>query len=99
MKKTMILLFALSLALPAGAQNFRSQQKAQEKTIRAAHKRGRITGREYEKLMREQEIIRETIAKAHADGILTPKEKSRIYDKLERAERRIRRYRTNNEVY
>lgn len=99
MKKTMIVLLALALALPAAAQNFRSRQKAQERTIRAAYKRGRVTAREYEKLMREQQIIRETIDKAHFDGILTPKEKNHIHDKLERAERRIRRYRTNNEVY
>lgn len=99
MKKTACLLLALALSLPAPAQNFKGRQKAQERTIEAARKRGRITPKEYAKLMREQDIIRETILKAQADGVVTPKEKNHIHDKLERAERRLRRYRTNNEVY
>jgi uncharacterized membrane protein YebE (DUF533 family) len=94
-----ITVIALSISIGAYAQNFRAQQQSQERTIKAAYKKGRVTANEYEKLMREQDIIRETIMKYSADGVWTEHEKNVVHDKLVRAQKRLRRYRTNGEVY
>ena len=102
MKKLYILTMlaaGLICALPAHAQNFKAKQKSQEKIIKAAFKGGKITEREYYKLMDEQEAIKEAIARYNADDIWTPHEKNVIHDKLVRAEKRLRRYKTNGEVY
>jgi len=101
--KTLFTLFILSLTLGLGltayAQNFRSKQKSQERIIKSAYKHGKITEREYYKLIDEQAAIEEAIAKYEADKILTPHEKNVLHDKLVRAEKRLRRYKTNGEVY
>ena len=94
-----ILFVGMGFSLTAEAQNFKSKQKSQEKTIKSAYKSGKITEREYYKLLDEQELIKEAIAKFEADDIWTPHEKNTIHDKLVRAEKRLRRYRTNGEVY
>jgi len=94
-----ILFVGMGFGLTAEAQNFKSKQKSQEKTIKSAYKSGKITEREYYKLLDEQELIKEAIAKFEADDIWTPHEKNTIHDKLVRAEKRLRRYRTNGEVY
>jgi hypothetical protein len=100
MKKIVMSLLVLLFASQIGfAQNFKAQQRSQEKLIKTAYKKGRITEREYYKLMREQDIIAETIEKYHADGYLDVSEKNRLHDKLERAEKRLRRYKRNGEVY
>lgn len=99
MRTIALLALALALSAPGFSQNFKGRQQTQERTIRAAYKKGRVTAREYDKLMKEQQVIREAIREAGADGVFTPKEKNRIHDKLERAERRLRRYKTNGEVY
>lgn len=100
MKKQSFILLAICLSgISAGAQNFDKQQQAQERTIRAAQRKHKITALEYRKLMREQYIIQETIAKAAYDGIWTAHEKNAVAGKLERAEKRLRRYKTNGEVY
>ncbi len=62
-------------------------------------KKKQVTEKEYYKLLNEQDIIKRTIENAKADNVMTPKEKNAIHAKLERAERRIRRYKTNREVY
>jgi septal ring factor EnvC (AmiA/AmiB activator) len=95
----MLMAAALCCALTAGAQNFKATQRSQEKTIKAAHKCGKVTQREYEKLIEEQELIKAAIEKYEADRILTPHEKNVIHDKLVRAEKRLRRYKTNGEIY
>ena len=99
MKKAVLFLFVIGCCHLSHAQNFRAQQKAQEKSIKAAYKKGRVTGLEYEKLMKEQYIIRETLDKYSADGYLDASEKNRLYSKLDRAERRLRKYKRNGEVY
>lgn len=100
MKKLLIVGLLLSgLVTTTSAQNFKAEQKQQEKLIKATYKKGRLTQLEYEKLMREQAIIKQTISKYSADGILTPAEKNRINDKLIRASKRLRKYKTNREVY
>lgn len=100
MKKNIFLvLLLLGMSQLSYSQNFRTQQKSQEKAIKAAYKKGRVTEVEYEKLMKEQYVIKETMDKYYADGYLEASEKNRLHDKLERAERRLRRYKRNGEVY
>lgn len=101
MKKFSLLsiLFCLLFSIAAYAQNFRAKQASQERTIRIAYKKGKITEREYQKLMDEQDVIKATIRKYEADHYLTPHEKNVIHDKLVRAEKRLRRYKANSEIY
>jgi len=102
MKKLYFLLvvfLSLGLSFQSHAQNFKGKQKSQERTIKSAYKSGKITEREYDKLMGEQESIKSAIAKYEADDIWTPHEKNVIHDKLVRAEKRLRRYKTNGEIY
>lgn len=98
MKSIITFLFVL-LAFGVSAQNFNAMQQSQEKTIKAAYKRKKVTEIEYNKLMREQEIIKQTIYKYEADKQLDPHEKNVIQDKLDRAEKRLKRYKTNSERY
>ncbi len=95
---TIILLFT-ALALPVQAQNFKAKLKEQEKAIKYAYKKKKITKLEYEKLMKEQEIIKNVLADYNIDGVLTSKEKNAIHGKLLRAQKRLRRYKNNSEVY
>ncbi|MEO6687084.1 MAG: hypothetical protein ABIN24_14030 [Dyadobacter sp.] len=81
------------------AQNFSSQQKTLQSTIVLTYKSKKITSKEYAKLLEEQEIIKTTILKAKADGIMTPDEKNRIHSKLTRARKRLVKYKTNREIY
>lgn len=100
MKKSAVLIVAILFAsLHTNAQNFKAEQKKQEKIIKSAHKSKKITDLEYEKLLKEQETIKNTIEKYEMDGVLDAHEKNVIHDKLERAERRLKRYKTNGEVY
>ena len=92
------LLFCL-FSIPLHAQNFKKEQQSQERTIKAAQRKHRISDREYEKLMREQYAIKQAIEKAAFDGIWTAREKNAVAGKLDRAENRLRRYKTNGEVY
>ncbi|XZF14556.1 hypothetical protein ACTHGU_00315 [Chitinophagaceae bacterium MMS25-I14] len=97
-------LFALTALFLLGTfasfgQQFSASQRSQERIIRSAYKRHRVTPNEYAKLMREQETIRYAIGKYAADGIWTPHEKEVVAGKLARAEKRIHRYKTNGERY
>lgn len=98
MKSIITIVFVL-LALSAGAQNFNAMQQSQERIIKAAYKKKKVTELEYAKLMREQEIIKQTIYKYEADKVLDAHEKNVIQDKLDRAEKRLKRYKTNAERY
>jgi DNA polymerase III delta prime subunit len=99
MKKTILLFVLIFLGIASYAQNFKATQREQEKTIKAAYKKKKITELEYEKLMREQEVIKQTMEKYEVDKHLDPHEKNVLHDKLGRAERRLKRYKTNSERY
>lgn len=82
-----------------GAKDLKSQQRKQESIIKSAHKRNKITEIEFQKLLREQEAIKDAIDKYDADGIWTSHELNVIHGKLERAENRLKRYKNNSEIY
>ena len=82
-------------AFSADAQNYRRDQLAQEAMIKKAYSRGRVTRNEYSKLMKEQQVIKETIWKAKRDRVITPVEQARIDSKLDRAADRLDRYKHN----
>ncbi len=83
----------------ARAQNFSGQIKKQEQQIKQAYKQKRITEKEYYKLLEEQSSIKNALRKYNADGYLTPDEKNKISIKLQKADNRLRKYKTNREVY
>lgn len=99
-KKFLIPFFLIvTLSFTASAQNFRSELRKLESTVTVAYKSKKLTANEYAKLKREQEIIRATIEKSEADGIVTPDEKNKIHSKLVRSRKRLAKYKTNREIY
>lgn len=98
-KLLMLALFTSLSTLLANAQDFKGKLRSQEKTIKAAHKKKSITDKEYTKLMQEQQAIKNALEKYELDGVLTPKEKNIIHDKLVRSGKRLARYKTNGEIY
>lgn len=95
----LLLLFVFGISFSLYAQNFKAKQRSQERIIKAAYKKGKITEREYYKLMKEQDQIKYAIYKYEADDYWTPHEKNVVHEKLVRAERRLRNYQTNSEIY
>ncbi len=99
MKKIIIAIILMFGSTAIFAQNFKARQQKQENIIKAACKSKRVSELECEKLMGEQLTIKNTMTKYEADGVLDAHEKNVINDKLLRAEKRLKRYRTNGEVY
>ncbi|MBL7765298.1 MAG: hypothetical protein JNJ58_04350 [Chitinophagaceae bacterium] len=94
-----LLLFISFSAFAGGDRDLIRQQEKQEKIIRAAYKRHKVTEQEYRKLMAEQKTIKRYMDLADADHVWSPAEKNRIKGKLDRAEHRLVRYKNNSEVY
>jgi Tfp pilus assembly protein PilO len=99
MKFFVLIVAFLSISLQVMAQDFKKEQQKQEKTIKSAYKRKEITTGEYEKLMKQQYEIKQTIEKCERDGVLTSKEKNRISGDLDAAKGRLEKYKTNAEKY
>lgn len=97
--RILLLTLIIATAYAGQTQDFEKRQKAQKAAIEAAYKKKQVTEKEYYKLLNEQDIIKRAIDNAKADDIMTPQEKNAIHAKLERAERRLRRYKNNREVY
>lgn len=98
MKKIVILcllLFQVSALFAGNGDKLIKMQRRQENTIKSAHKRDKITDREYHKLMDEQRIIKHYIEMADRDGYWNIAEIKRVRGKLDRAEHRLKRYKTN----
>lgn len=91
--------FCIGLTVPGHAQNFYKVQRQQKANIQAAYRKGRLTEKEYYKLMEEQETIRYTIEKYQLDRYLSYDEKNKIAAKQERAANRLRKYQVNRERY
>ena len=95
----MLMLSFVSMSITVSAQNFKKDQQKQERIIKAAYKQKKITTLEYEKLMKEQYSIKQTIEKYEKDGIMTSKEKNNLNRDLKNAEERLGKYKTNAEQY
>lgn len=95
----LVFVFTICPVMFLNAQNFRAQQRQQRAAIQSAYKKRRITQKEYYKLMNEQEAIAYAIAKAGADGYIDAREKNSINGKLQRADKRLFKYKTNREIY
>lgn len=97
--RSVMLYFTVSLVIffndAVAQQNFKSIQKDQERSITKAYKRKKVSQLEYNKLMHEQDLIKYAIKKYEADGYWDPHEKNVVAGKLERAEKRLKRYKTN----
>jgi ATP-dependent protease HslVU (ClpYQ) ATPase subunit len=87
------------IAEAKGSREMHDQQRRQEKIIQKAYRNGHVTENEYRKLMEEQSIIKKTIELAERDGFWTPDEKKKVSMKLNRAEKRLKLYKNNHEIY
>ena len=94
-----LLILVMGVSVSAFSQNYKKQQASQERVIRASYSRHKVTQNEYEKLMNEQDKIKYAIEKYEADGVWTPHERNVLADLLNKAERRLKKYRHNGEVY
>ena len=98
-KLFLITVLSSALSSQVSAQNFRSEQRKLESTVNVAYKNKKLTELEYSKLKKEQNIIKATIEKAEADGVVTSDEKNKIHSKLVRSRKRLAKYKTNREIY
>lgn len=96
---TLLCLLLMGFCLQANAQALERKQRAQEAAVKLAFRKKQVTPKEYDKLLEEQGVIRKTIERAKADGSMSSREQNDIYGKLQRAEKRLRKYKTNREVY
>ncbi len=98
--KYLILSFLLFVSFQSlKAQDFVGSQKKQQQRIKKAHTDKLLSDLEYAKLMEEQQIITDALQVANADGVMTPKEKNAINGKINKAEKRLIKYKQNAEVY
>lgn len=80
-----------------GRHNFDNELRKQRNRIELARRNGAVTPKEYDKLLKEQQAIRNAIHKARRDGYIDAGEAKSIRGKLDRSAHRLRKYRTNNE--
>ncbi len=102
MKKILMAGVAVLLGLSAntyaqGRHNFENELRRQRNRIELARRNGAVTPKEYDKLLKEQQAIRNAIHKARRDGYIDAGEAKSIRGKLDRSAHRLRKYRTNNE--
>ena len=102
MKKILMLSVVVLLGLSAniyaqGRHNFENELRKQRNRIELARRNGAITPKEYDKLLKEQQAIRNAIHKAKRDSYIDAGEAKSIRGKLDRSAHRLRKYRTNNE--
>ena len=94
----LLLPFSLT-AWARGEHNLMNQQKKQEKIIRSALRRKKITQIEFDKLMHEQKSVIKAIELADLDKVWSSRELNYVKGKLDRAEKRLIRYKNNSEIY
>lgn len=80
-----------------GKYNFENELRKQRNRIELARRNGAVTPKEYDKLLKEQQAIRNAIDKARRDGYIDAGEAKGIRGKLDRSAHRLRKYKTNNE--
>lgn len=95
----------ISLNVSANAQRtqtasgFNSEVSKVESNMKAAFKKGRLTQREYDKLLDEAQDIRQVIDKSMIDDYLTSKEKNSINSKISGLKNKLYKYQHNREIY
>lgn len=99
LKQFVLLIFCIVISNSVFAQNFEKTAAQQKAAIRSAYKKKRLTQREYEKLLEEQDIIKDAIAKYKSDGYFSSDEKNKIASKQQRAANRLKKYQKNRERY
>lgn len=87
-----ILLLQFSIKAQEQSDDFESRLKEQEKAISAAYRASTITRIEYNKLVHEQDVIKDRIKEYQADGNFTTIEKDTIFKKLQQADERLAKY-------
>lgn len=102
MKGILIVVVAALLGLSShtyaqGRYNFENELRKQRNRIELARRNGAVTLKEYDKLLKEQQAIRNAIHKARRDGYIDAGEAKSIRGKLDRSAHRLRKYKTNNE--
>lgn len=80
-----------------GKHNFENELRKQRNRIELARRNGAVSPKEYDKLIKEQQAIRNAIDKARRDGYIDAGEAKSIRGKLDRSAHRLRKYKTNNE--
>ncbi len=78
-------------------EDLKTRQEKLEKAIKEAYEKKEITELEYDKLMKEQDIIKKLRETCLEDEYLEANEKDAIHNKLVRAKKRLQRYKTNSE--
>lgn len=97
------ILFALALILPAISSSaherpqFVERQQKQELVIETAYQNGRLTENEYKKLMKEQKFIKASIETSDLDNHWSVLEHNIVVEKLQRVDKKIRKYIMNTE--
>lgn len=97
--KSSLLVFLTFICQQAYCQNFAADLRKLNSDINTAKKAGKLTDVEYDKLKKEQDLIKMAIEKAKADDIFTPDEKNKIHAKIVRSKKRLAKYKVNREIY
>lgn len=78
---------------------FDKEQARQENIIQLAFSNGNLTQNEYNKLMRQQEIIKEAIEDADMDHHWTKLEYDEVNRMLKKSAKKVNRYQRNKEKF
>ncbi len=90
MKRTILTIMAVALALSAFGQGvLKERQENQKDRIKAGVKDGSVTKAEAARLKQDQREIRRDVRQAKSDGVVTGKEKAKITREQNKASRDI----------
>ncbi len=102
MKKTLLVLILIINSVSLFAYDraaFDKEQQRQENIIQLAFSNGNLTQNEYNKLIRQQEIIKEAIEDADLDHHWTKLEYDEVNSMLKKAAKKVNRYQRNREQF
>lgn len=91
------LLFVSKNALGQSSKSYQNQLSQQKKQIQKAYKKQQLSLKEYNKLVQEQDVIKNSLEKAERDGNIDKSEQKHLNGKLDRAANRLKKYKSNNE--
>lgn len=93
----LVLIFQTVFVFAHERAGFVERQQRQETLITTAFKNGQLTENEYNKLMKEQKHIKDALETNDLDNHWTMLEHNIMVTKLDRAEKRIRKFLRNTE--